>query len=76
MKASIETQTLTGARTVQPVALQPEWHALETNALPSLLDVDPHLGLTSAQVNERQQQYGRNVLKKIQPRSAWRLLVD
>jgi Ca2+-transporting ATPase len=61
-KASIETQ--------------PEWHALEISALSSMLDVDPHIGLTSVQVNERQQRYGRNVLQKIQSRSAWRLLID
>ena len=56
--------------------LQSEWHALETHAVPSLLDVDPDAGLTTSQVSDRQREYGRNVLQKIQPRPVWRLLVD
>src|SRR5678816_937836 len=56
--------------------LQREWHAVETDALPSLLGVDPKAGLTTSQVIERQRQYGRNVLQKIQPRPIWRLLID
>jgi Ca2+-transporting ATPase len=56
--------------------LQPEWHAVETDALPSLLDVDPSAGLTNSQVVERQREYGRNVLQKIPPRPIWRLLID
>src|SRR5215510_8273882 len=53
-----------------------DWHALERDALPQLLDVNPNNGLTTAQVAERQDQYGRNELQKIQPRPVWRLLVD
>jgi len=56
--------------------LQREWHAVETHALPSLLDVNPNTGLTTSQVIERQRVYGRNVLQKIQPRPVWRLLID
>lgn len=57
-------------------APQRKWHAVETDALPSLLDVDPKAGLTTSQVIERQRQYGHNVLQKIPPRPIWRLLID
>lgn len=56
--------------------LQPQWHALEPHALLPLLDVEPAKGLTTLQVTERQQEYGRNLLQKIQPRPLWRLLID
>ena len=56
--------------------LERQWHAVETAALPSLLGVDPRAGLTTSQVVERQREYGRNVLQKIQPRPIWRLLID
>ena len=55
---------------------QTEWHALEPDAVPRLLNVDLKIGLTPAQVSERQLRYGRNTLQKIRSRPAWRLLVD
>ena len=54
----------------------PHWHALETQAVAHLLDVDPQAGLTSSQVSERQSKYGPNALQTIHARSAWRVLVD
>jgi len=80
MKASLpETQKNIDDRPLRPAdvatpALQ--WHALEVDAVAQLLDVDPKAGLTSSEVSERQRRYGRNVLQRIQPRSAWRVLVD
>src|ERR1041384_8459988 len=59
-----------------PVMDQTDWHALGPDAIPLLLDVDPGVGLTPSQVNERQLRYGRNALQRIQSRSAWRVLVD
>ena len=53
-----------------------DWHALPADAVSELLDVDPKVGLTTAQVNERQLQYGRNTLQQTKVRPAWRLLVD
>ena len=55
---------------------QKSWHALAPSAVAQLLNVDPQTGLTESQVAERQLQYGRNALQRIQARSAWRVLVD
>jgi Ca2+-transporting ATPase len=55
---------------------QTDWHALEPQAAPLLLNVDPEVGLTTLQVSERRLRYGRNALQKIQSRSAWRVLID
>ena len=53
-----------------------DWHALSPRDVLRLLDVSPTSGLTTSQVEPRQQQYGLNVLQRIQPRPAWRVLVD
>lgn len=58
------------------VPVTKEWHALEARAVPLLLEVDPKVGLTTSQVNDRQRLYGRNTLQKIKSRPAWRLLID
>src|SRR5690349_3351325 len=55
---------------------QTHWHALEPNDVSRLLKVDPKAGLSPAEVNDRQLHYGPNALQQIQPRSAWRVLVD
>lgn len=65
----------------RPAAVLPDldqkpWHALAPNAVTLKLDVDPGNGLTRSQVSERQLQYGRNTLQRVQSRSAWRVLVD
>jgi Ca2+-transporting ATPase len=60
-----------------PSALnQTHWHALEPHDVSLSLKVDPKVGLTPAEVNERQLRYGPNVLQQIQARSAWRVLID
>ncbi|HWF89492.1 MAG TPA: cation-transporting P-type ATPase, partial [Pyrinomonadaceae bacterium] len=60
-----------------PSALdQTYWHALEPHDVSLSLEVDPKLGLTPAEVNERQLRYGPNALQRIQSRPAWRVLVD
>ena len=53
-----------------------DWHALSPGDVLRLLDVNPTSGLTTSQVGPRQRQYGLNVLQRIQPRPAWRVLVD
>lgn len=53
-----------------------DWHALSPGDVLRLLDVNPTSGLTTSQVEPRQRQYGLNVLQRIQPRPAWRVLVD
>jgi len=55
---------------------QTHWHALEAQVVPLLLNVDPRVGLTPAEVNERQLRYGLNALRRIQSRPAWRVLID
>ncbi len=57
-------------------ARQTDWHAMDAQTVARLFDVDPHLGLTTSQVNELQLRYGRNALQKIKSRPAWRVLVD
>lgn len=52
------------------------WHALDSDAVTSLLNVEPRLGLTSSQVSRRQLQYGLNALQQIQARPAWRVIID
>src|SRR5689334_5790148 len=52
------------------------WHALEPHDVSLSLKVDPNIGLTPAEVNERQLRYGRNALQQIQSRPAWRVLID
>ena len=61
---------------VPAVPDQTDWHALEPAAASLLIDVDPNVGLASSEVSERQLRYGRNVLQKVQPRPAWRVLID
>ena len=57
-------------------AAQTEWHALSADAVSDLFDVDPKIGLTTSQVDERQLQYGRNSLQQAKVRPAWRVLAD
>src|ERR1041385_5515797 len=60
-----------------PSALnQTHWHALEPHDVSLSLKVDPDIGLTPAEVNERQLRYGPNALQRIQSRPAWRVLID
>jgi len=60
-----------------PSALdQTHWHALEPHDVSLLLKVDPKVGLTPAEVNERQLRCGPNALQQIQSRPAWRVLTD
>ena len=61
---------------VSDVPGERDWHALEAKAVALLLDVEPALGLRTSQVAERQSQYGRNAVQKIQSRPAWRVLID
>lgn len=53
-----------------------EWHALEPQAVTTLLEVDSLSGLSASQVNERALRDGPNVLQQIKSRPAWRVLVD
>jgi P-type Ca2+ transporter type 2C len=40
------------------------------------LNVDPQVGLAGSEVGARQVRYGLNALQRIEPRPAWRLLID
>src|ERR1044071_8217515 len=53
-----------------------DWHAQDAIAVTASLAVDPLVGLTTSQVNQRQDRYGRNALQEVRPRSAWSVLVD
>src|ERR1041385_521193 len=60
-----------------PSALnQTHWHALEPHDVSLSLKVDPDIGLTPAEVSERQLRYGSNTLQRIESRPAWRVLID
>ena len=52
------------------------WHAMTPVDVEQLLEVNSAAGLSTSQVIERQQRYGPNVLQRIQPRPAWRVLID
>src|ERR1051325_3688304 len=53
-----------------------QWHALESREVSLTLKVDPTVGLTPAEVSERQLRYGPNTLQRIESRPAWRVLID
>ena len=74
--ATIKAESVIKSAAVSPVVIQTDWHTLEPHDVSFLLNVDPGAGLTGSQVSERQLQYGLNALQRIQPRSAWRVLVD
>jgi Ca2+-transporting ATPase len=73
--ATIPSKTVVKSA-VAPVLDQTDWHAVDPQFVPRLLTVDPKVGLTPAQVSQRQLQYGRNTIQRIQPRPAWRVLID
>src|SRR5262245_24740638 len=52
------------------------WHAMQAQSVASALAVDPNSGLATSEFIKRQLRYGRNLLQKIKPRPAWRVLVD
>jgi Ca2+-transporting ATPase len=64
------------AVTSPPALNQTQWHAVESHDVSRALEVDPKVGLTPAQVNERQLRYGLNALQRIKSRPAWRVLID
>lgn len=74
--ATIKAKSVINSAAVSPVSDQTDWHALEPPDVSRLLKVDPEAGLTASQVSERQLEYGRNALQRIQARPAWRVLVD
>ena len=52
------------------------WHALDSDAVTSLLNVEPRIGLTSSEVIQRQIPYDPNALQRIKSRTAWRVIAD
>lgn len=52
------------------------WHSTEANRALNFLQSDPQLGLTTTQVQQRQQQYGWNELQATGGRSTWAILLD
>ena len=51
-------------------------HSLDAPAVAHALNVNPVLGLSSSQVEERRKDFGPNILQSIRPRPAWRILAD
>ena len=74
--ATIKAKSVINSAAMPPVSDQTDWHTLEPHAVSLILNIDPRSGLTPSQVSERQLQYGRNALQRIQSRSAWRVLID
>lgn len=61
---------------MQGVTNQRDWHAVAAQEVAAALGVEPGCGLGLSEVNQRRRDYGPNSLQKIQPRPAWRLLID
>lgn len=60
-----------------PSALdQTYWHTLEPHDVALVLKVDSKVGLTPAEVSNRQHRYGSNAIQQIQSRPAWHVLID
>ena len=53
-----------------------EPYSLDAPAVAYALNVNPALGLSSSQVEERRKDSGPNILQSIRPRPAWRILLD
>jgi len=64
--------------TPSPDSPQPSrpWHQQETEALLAHFATSPSQGLTPAIAQQRLEQYGANQLKKVPPRSDWRILLE
>ena len=52
------------------------WHTHSVERTLALLDSDPQSGLTSQEVEQRQQQYGPNEIEEAAGRSSWEILLD
>ncbi|MFZ0062683.1 MAG: HAD-IC family P-type ATPase [Pyrinomonadaceae bacterium] len=61
---------------MQSVTKHGDWHAVEAQEVAAALGVEPARGLATSEVDQRRERYGPNSLQKIQPRPAWRLLID
>ena len=73
--------TATGKPAIKPATVpsdldQTDWHALEQHDVCLLLEVDPKVGLTPAEVSKRQLRHGLNSLQRIESRPGWRVLID
>ncbi|MEG9328326.1 Ca2+-transporting ATPase [Salinimicrobium catena] len=51
-------------------------HSLTTNEVISRLEVDPRIGLTSAEAEERLLKYGKNRLEKTRPKRTWLIFLE
>ena len=65
--------TATGKPAIKPATVpsdldQTDWHALEQHDVCLLLEVDPKVGLTPAEVSKRQLRHGLNSLQRIESR--------
>ena len=54
----------------------PDWHVLEADETTERLQVDPSVGLSSAEAAERAERYGPNRLAETPPRPRWKLFLD
>lgn len=76
MSAARATPERVISTTPSPAVTGTDWHAMPVDEVLRLLEVNSTSGLTTFQVEERQQQYGSNALQRIHARPAWRVLVD
>ena len=74
--ATASAKSTSKAATAPDVSKQTDWHAREAHDVSLAFNVDPKVGLTPSQVNERQLRYGPNALQQIQSRPTWRVLID
>src|SRR3954471_10178772 len=58
------------------LAVPSAWYARSPEELAATLEVDPHVGLSSAAAAERLQQHGPNELPEEKPEPTWRRFVD
>lgn len=57
------------------VSYGPDYHAMDANAVAEILKTDTELGLTEAEVTERQARYGHNELAGEGGVSVWKVLI-
>src|SRR5690348_15038113 len=57
------------------VTAPPAWHAMSTGRAAEALDVDPAVGLSSAQAADRLRRYGPNRLAEVSREPRWRAFV-
>ncbi|WP_241989146.1 cation-translocating P-type ATPase [Cryobacterium serini] len=74
MSARLRATPAAGAGS-EPTAPQPAWHTFSATLVATRLAVDPTTGLTNKSVENRQQEYGPNLLAEPKKVPAWRKVI-